>query len=127
MGLTKQQAVEFGIEVPMIAATIPTVDAMNRSERKYADLLELRRRAGELWRFDYQSIKLRLADDTWYTPDFIVYLAEGTIEFHEVKGYWREDARVKFKVAAATFPFPFVAAKLTGSTWTYERLVPGRR
>lgn len=47
---------------------------------------------------------MRLADNTFYTPDFMVLLQDGSIEYHEVKGSWKapnqEDSKVKIKVAA---------------------------
>lgn len=52
----------------------------------------------------FQQIKLRLADNTFYTPDFMVLMKDGSIEFHEVKGSWKapnqDDSKVKIKVAA---------------------------
>ncbi len=98
------------------------VPEMNRTERDYAALLAVRRAAGEVAWFAFEPLKLRLADNTFYTPDFIVMLANGLLEVHEVKGYWQDDARVKIKVAAKTFPFKFIGAtwdkKLQG--WKYE-------
>lgn len=82
---------------------------MNSLERDYAAHLEFRRIAEEVvwWRFN--CVKLRLAVDTFYEPDFMVMLPGGELEIHEVKGHWEDDARVKIKVAAAIFPFRFVA------------------
>ena len=58
----------------------------------------------------------------FYTPDFLVILADGRIELHEVKGHWEDDARVKIKVAAAQKPwFTFVAVKWVKGGWEYER------
>jgi hypothetical protein len=55
---------------------------------------------------------LRLADKTFYSPDFAVLTkADGTLEMHEVKGFWQDDARVKIKVAASIYPFKFIAVK----------------
>jgi hypothetical protein len=34
-------------------------------------------------------------------------LADGSIELHEVKGFFEDDAKVKVKVAASMFPFVF--------------------
>jgi hypothetical protein len=85
---------------------------MNGTERAYAQLLDVRQKAGEIawWRFE--GITLKLADDTRYTPDFAVMLADGTMEMHETKGFMREDAHVKIKVAAAQFPFKFRLLKM---------------
>lgn len=82
---------------------------MNKTERRYAEKLEAQLRAGEIrwWRFE--AFKLRLADTTFYTPDFGVMTAEGFIECHEVKGFWEDAARVKIKVAAEQYPFRFIA------------------
>lgn len=82
---------------------------MNATEREYAAFLELRRQAGEIAWFKFEGIKLRLADSTFYTPDFAVMDADNVIECHEVKGHWQDDARVKIKVAASLYPFRFKA------------------
>lgn len=87
------------------------VGSMNKTEAEYDALLALRQIAGEvLWR-RFEGLKLRLADSTFYTPDFAVMAADGVIECHEVKGFWRDDARVKIKVAAEQYPFRFKAVR----------------
>lgn len=78
----------------------PKPSRMNKTEALYANYLEIKKKAGEVLYYRYESVKLRLADNTFYTPDFLVINKEGYIEFHEVKGYLRDDAAVKFKVAA---------------------------
>jgi hypothetical protein len=89
--------------------------SMNKLEQRYADELKLAERtlAIEWWAFE--PIKLKLADKTYYTPDFCVMHLDGTIEFVETKGkkcagyYCEDDAKVKIKVAAKMFPmFAFV-------------------
>lgn len=103
-----------------VKASRPSADAMNKTERRYADYLETRRLVGEIWRWDFEAVKLRLADSTFYTPDFRVILADGTEEFHEVKGHWEDDARVKIKVAAEQHPYRFVAVRSAGNRWEHE-------
>ena len=99
-------------------------ERMNKLEAMYAAHLEALRRAGKIvfWRFE--SAKFRLADRTWYTPDFYVMRADGTIEIHETKGFWEDDARVKIKVIAEQFPeLQFVAVQWDKSAkgWKFER------
>lgn len=72
---------------------------MNKTEERYAN--ECLR--GKYDSYFFERIKLRLADTTFYTPDFMAITHEGYIEFHEVKGYWEDDARVKIKVAAEQY------------------------
>lgn len=100
------------------------VGAMNKTEAAYATTLEQRRAAGEVAWFKFEGIKLRLADNTFYTPDFFVMLADGVLEAHEVKGYWQDDARAKIKIAADLYPMRFVAirarAKKEGGGWAVE-------
>ena len=43
---------------------------MNKTEAAYAELLAARAHVGEILEFKFESLKLRLADRTWYTPDF---------------------------------------------------------
>ena len=89
---------------------------MNKTEKRFAQEW-LEPSYHELWRFE--SIKLRLADRTWYTPDFVVYTPN--VEFYEVKGFWRDDARVKIKVAAEQYPeFQFFGVSLVKGRWEVE-------
>lgn len=98
--------------------------AMNKTEAEYCQLLELRKRAGEIAWYRFEGIKLRLADSTFYSPDFAVMLSSGEMEIHEVKGFWTDDARVKIKVAAEQYPFRFIAVKpktkKAGGGWEIE-------
>ncbi len=59
---------------------------MNQTERLYADLLEARKQVGEILDWQFESVKLRLADLCFYTPDFLVLLVDGEIEFVDTKG-----------------------------------------
>ena len=93
---------------------------MNRTEAKYADLLEALRQSGEIIRYDFESEKLRIGKACFYTPDFRVQLASGEIQFHEVKGFWTDDARVKIKAAATSHPYKFIAASLKRGQWQFE-------
>jgi len=94
---------------------------MNKTEERYATMLKYRMLAGEIAWYAFEPLKLRLAKNTYYEPDFLVMTNEGYLEFHEVKGFWRDDARVKIKVAAEAFPFfRFVAVQYVKKAWKYE-------
>jgi len=93
---------------------------MNKLEAEYAKHLELRLMSGDIARWDFEPLKLRLANRTFYEPDFRVILLDGTEELHEVKGYWEDDARVKIKVAAEMHPYSFVAIQKVKGEWVYE-------
>lgn len=88
------------------------VGAMNKTEVGYSQHLELLKHVGEVLWYRFEGVKLRLADNTFYTPDFAVMAATGQMELHEVKGFWEDDARVKIKVAAEMYPFKFLAVKV---------------
>lgn len=93
---------------------------MNKTEQAYAAHLALLQRAGEIREYRFEPLKLRLADKTFYTPDFAVVRAD-CLELHEVKGFWEDDARVKIKVAAAQYPwFRFVAVQRKRQQWVME-------
>lgn len=97
---------------------------MNQTEAAYAAHLEGLKVLGQIEWFLFEGITLKLANRTRLTPDFIVMTADGTLEVHEVKGHWEDDARVKIKVAAERFPFRFLAfkkkAKRDGGGWSEE-------
>ena len=100
------------------------VGEMNRLEADYAAHLAQMQAAGHILWHKFEAVKLRLADNTFYTPDFAVMSSDLRIELHEVKSIWRDDARVKIKVAADLYPFLFVAAyrlpKREGGGWKFE-------
>lgn len=105
---------------------------MNGEETKFAAHLAQWKNAGLILHWDFESIKLRLADLTFYTPDFPVVQADGLLVMYEVKAWWKasakrkegpgwkDDARVKIKTAARLFPFEFraVAQKPDGEWHT---------
>lgn len=97
---------------------------MNNTEQAYGAHLELLRQSGYVAWFKFEGVKLRLADNTFYSPDFAVMLTDGQMQMHEVKGFWQDDARVKIKVAADLYPFEFIAvkakAKKDGGGWSVE-------
>ncbi|MEE9609507.1 MAG: hypothetical protein V3U03_17355 [Myxococcota bacterium] len=80
---------------------------MNKLERRYHDLLELLRLDRQILDVRFEPEKFRLADGSFYTPDFRLILPTGIVEFHEVKGFWREAARVRIKLAAELNPYVF--------------------
>ena len=97
---------------------------MNKTEAAYNRSLELLQSAGEIAWFKFEGMKFRLADNCFYTPDFVVMKSDGVMEAHEVKGHWQDDARAKIKIAAAMYPFRFIAvtvrAKKHGGGWQVE-------
>ena len=94
----------------------------NKTEAAYEDrVLKPALMSGEIAWYKFEGIKLRLADNTFYTPDFAVMRRNGEMEIHEIKGRWMDDARVKIKVAAAQYPFQFVAITRVKGEWREER------
>lgn len=97
---------------------------MNKTEAAYAERLRALQHAGEILWHRFEGIKLRLADNTFYTPDFAVLAADGVMELHEVKGFWQDDARAKIKIAADQYPFRFIAVRVRpkreGGGWAVE-------
>lgn len=93
---------------------------MNGLETKYHLHLQRLKELKEIDDFKFEAMKFRLADKTFYTPDFAVLKPDGFIEYHEVKGYWEDDARVKIKVAAEMHWFKFIGVTLTKGVWVFE-------
>lgn len=105
---------------------------MNKTEQVYEGYLAGLKLAGVIEDFWYEAWSLKIADDTRYTPDFIV-LRDGFIEAHEVKAGkmdkagkfipLSEDAsRIKIRVAAETFPLRFVLACLYKGEWHFKQI-----
>lgn len=97
---------------------------MNQTERQYSDMLEARRRIGEIEQWHFESHTFKIADNTRYTPDFSVLFPDGSMEFIDAKGGGPIDPKsiVKIKCAADKFPqFAFAIeqkqAKKNGGGW----------
>lgn len=107
---------------PMYALGRLKTGQMNKSEEAYSRHLEAEKHAGRVkwWRFE--GVKFRLADNTFYSPDFAVMLPCGTMQMREVKGFMMDDANVKIKVAAEIYPFQFILVRVRpkrdGGGWT---------
>lgn len=117
-----------GAAPPAPIAAVPDARGnrrMNKLEAAYALELDMRRLAREIKAWRFEAIKLRLAEGAFFKPDFTVVGIGGEIEMHEIKGFWREAARVRIKVAAEQFPwFRFIALrrlrKREGGGWKIE-------
>ncbi len=62
---------------------------MHRWEHLYATYLDS---IGELYLYELQAFEMNIGYDTTYTPDFFLPLQN---KFIEIKGYWRDDAKLK--------------------------------
>lgn len=112
-----------------IAKPVDLYQGMNGTEKEYAIMLEAQRRGGNILSWRFEPITLTLGVGSGYTPDFMVVHLSGLIQFCETKGFWREAARVRIKVAATLFPeFTFTAhrkrPKKEGGGWVEEAFTP---
>jgi hypothetical protein len=98
------------------------VAGLNKTERSFFEFLKS---MAYPW-IETQAITLKLGHDCRYTPDFAVLSETGSFVLYEVKGFWRDDARVKIKVAARMFPmFRFIAVqRAKGGGWNFEEIKP---
>lgn len=97
---------------------------MNGTESAYAEILQVRKLAGEIIDWQFEAVTFKLADDCRYTPDFQVQLADGSLEYVDAKGGGPIDPKslVKIKCAAEKFwQFQFAIeqklAKKHGGGW----------
>ena len=73
---------------------------MNATERGFSINLEAQRRTGDIDDYKFESVKLRISDRCFYTPDFVVERTHQRPLIIEIKGpFIREDALIKFKAA----------------------------
>lgn len=82
-----------------------TPGEMNKTEERYAAILQLRKHAGEIIDWHFEGHTFKLAADLRYTPDFGVLHVDGTYELIDVKGSGPIDDKsiVKIKAAAEKF------------------------
>lgn len=103
------------------AKVVARPSEMNKTEARYAERLKRLVAEGEVLWWAFEAVKLKLAPATYYTVDFLVVTSDFTLEAHETKGFMRDDAAVKLKVAAKLFPFVFRLVKWSGKAgWTIK-------
>ncbi len=90
--------------LPARAPVMPLARGMNKTEAIRAEDLELQKRAGYIAEWWYEGWTFKLADDTRYTPDFVIQHPDGMLTAEEIKGFYRDDAKVKARVFVAQFP-----------------------
>ncbi len=102
----------------------PAADRMNKTERAYAVELAAMQAAGEIVRWRFEAITLLLVDpaDTGfrgvrYTPDFAIW-TPAKLRFVEIKGFLRDDAKLKFLWARQQFPeWEFTMLRRVRGSW----------
>lgn len=101
---------------------------MNKTEQAYSRYLDTLKTLGDVLWWEFEGVKLRLADNTFLTMDFAVLNAAHELELYDVKGSFsmmEDDAWAKIKVAASKFPLRFfVAAPIDRkfSAWKIEEV-----
>ena len=100
----------------------------NSLERAWGEVLEARKAANEILDYTYEPEALRIAWKTetargsTYCPDFRVVMPDGEIRFHEVKGFMRDDAKLKIKLASNLHPYRFFLVTKKGGVWKEEEI-----
>ena len=107
---------------------------MNRTEQAYSQLLEARKRDGEILLFEFEPVSLVVSRPpasiaVRWTPDFLVLNADMTIDLIDVKGTQddQQAQRAKIKGAAERYwYFRFVVARKLpakkGGGWQHEEI-----
>lgn len=108
----------------------------NKVEAAYEQHLDTLHKAGLIDGFKFEGIKIKLADKTFWTPDFIVFAQDGVVELHDTKGtktktradgskdktpWIEEDAKIKLKLASELFPFRVFAVFKTPDGWQKQQ------
>jgi len=117
------------LEIPDVGPELPILgsyDPMNKTESKFSQYLDQLKAMGEIREWRFEPFKFVLSHSikgkrraTTYTPDFLT--VSKVITIYEVKGFMRDDAAVKIKVAAEMFPwFDWVLAYLLKGEWLFR-------
>ena len=108
----------------------------NKTEAAYEAHLDLLHRAGEIDGYKFEGMTIKLADNTRFTPDFVVFAGDGVVELHDTKGttkktrangekedapWIEEDAKLKLKLTAELWPFRVFAVFKTKEGWVKQQ------
>jgi len=98
---------------------------MNWLETAFAKHLDTQKAAGMVVAWHYECFRMRIAfgdKPAWIKVDFFVLYSDGSIRLFETKGFWREAARLRIKVAAGVYPWAkFIGVKRIKQEWIYEQ------
>ena len=98
----------------------------SKTEALYAKQLDKALANGLITAYWSHPGSLKLGEKLHYSPDFLVQLISGELEYHEVKGgFVRDDARVKLRAAAKIYHcYRFVQAQYNKKAWTITIILP---
>lgn len=101
---------------------LPKPRQMNKTERRFADLLDARKRDGKILHWVYEGIRLKWGGGMHYTGDFVVFTGSDCPTIYEVKGaHIRDRDVVRFKGCRAEWPqFPFEMWQWKSGKWTQK-------
>ncbi len=109
-------------ETPLAHVHLATTEFRSKLEASYATHLDFRKAAGEIDEWRYEPLTFHLAPRTTLTPDFAVRIGN-KLEIHETKGFRREDAMAKLKIAAKMYPwFEWYLVEKGKAGWSVQRL-----
>lgn len=95
---------------------------MNKLEARYAAHLRALVAAGDVVAFWFEAVTFKLGPDCRFTPDFKVQMRDGSIEFHECKGFRRDDAMAKIRIAAGQHPERFMLVEGNKGAWKFTEI-----
>lgn len=102
----------------------PSADESNLNKLESAWLAVIRADITLAW-IGVHAMTFKIGDDCRYTPDFMALNIDGELIAYETKGFMRDDARVKLKVAARMFPFVgFVLVERKAGAWICTEIQP---
>lgn len=95
---------------------------MNKTEQAFYEHLKT---TLPEFRIYAQSFTLKIANGCRYTPDFVLIGDDGRLHAYETKGFMRDDAAVKIKVAASLYPaIQFTLVHRKKGAWHMEAVLP---
>jgi hypothetical protein len=102
----------------------PSADESKLNKLESAWLAVLRADITLAW-VGVHALTFKIGDDCRYTPDFIALNLDGELIAYETKGFMRDDAKVKLKVAARMFSFVgFVLVERKAGAWICTEIKP---
>ena len=99
-------------QYPIAIAPAPKPPKMNLTEQRLEQHLANQKLAGEILWYKMHGFGIRLADNTFFYPDAMVMEKDRSISIYDAKGQnrktgkglWKDDAKVKIKIAAELYP-----------------------
>jgi hypothetical protein len=91
--------------------TVDNITFDSKAEARFYQLVKFRQLTGEI-KYFLMQVPFRLPGGTIYRVDFVLFMADGSVEYIDVKGFQTQVFKIKKREIEAVYPIELKIVKL---------------